>query len=93
MALGEPTYGSSLLRALGIGNVYRDAPYPEVTLTDAAARHADLVVAPSEPYPFAERHRPDLEVVAPVRFVDGRDLVWWGVRTAGALERLAVALA
>ena len=89
MALGEPTYGSSLLRVLGVANVFADSgAYPETTLEDAAARHPDLVVAPSEPYPFQERHRAELAAVAPPVFVDGRDLFWWGTRTHGALERL-----
>lgn len=89
MALGEPTYGSAVLRSLGIENVSAaDGAYPTLELDDAAARRVDLVIAPSEPYPFAERHRAELETVAPVVFVDGRDLLWWGVRTAGALARL-----
>lgn len=90
MALGEPTYGSAVLRALGIANVAAsDGSYPELDVREAALRGVDLVIAPSEPYPFAERHRAELEAVAPVVFVDGRDLLWWGARTSGALERLA----
>jgi ABC-type Fe3+-hydroxamate transport system substrate-binding protein len=93
MALGEPTYGSAVLRALGIANVAApDGAYPEVDPDVARARGADLVIAPSEPYPFAERHRADLERVAPTTFVDGRDLLWWGTRTHGALTRLATVL-
>lgn len=89
MALGHPTYGSSVLHALGIANAAAGrGPYPEMDLDDAAAEAPDLVVAPSEPYPFGERHRAELERVAPVRFVDGRDLLWWGERTRTALERL-----
>jgi ABC-type Fe3+-hydroxamate transport system substrate-binding protein len=95
MALGEPTYGSALLRALGIANVAApDGAYPELDPEAARARHADLVIAPSEPYPFAERHRPALaEAAADVRFIDGRDLLWWGARTRGAFDRLAAVLA
>jgi ABC-type Fe3+-hydroxamate transport system substrate-binding protein len=94
MALGAPTYGTSVLERLGITNIFTegDGAYPETTLEEAAHRRPDLVLAPSEPYPFAERHRPQLEVVAPVVFVDGKDLVWWGSRTAPALRRLAEAL-
>lgn len=94
MALGEPTYGASVLRAIGVVNVVgvADGPYPTLDLPEVARRRPDLVVAPSEPYPFAERHRPELEGVAPVRFVDGRDLLWWGERSRSALSRLAVAL-
>jgi ABC-type Fe3+-hydroxamate transport system substrate-binding protein len=91
MTLRDETYGSSVLRRIGIANVFADHPtrYPEVALDDAAAAGADLVVAPSEPYPFAERHRAELETVAPVVFVDGKDLFWWGVRTRDAIGRLA----
>lgn len=94
MALGTPTYGSSLLRRIGVANVFHDLdmPYPVVTLDDAAARHPDLVAAPDEPFPFGERHRAELMKVAPVWFVDGRDLLWWGARTSLALERLAARL-
>jgi ABC-type Fe3+-hydroxamate transport system substrate-binding protein len=90
MALGEPTYGSAVLRALGVANVAApDGAYPQVDPDEARRRGADLVIAPSEPYPFAERHRLLLEQAAPVVFVDGRDLLWWGARTRPALHRLA----
>ena len=79
----------AVLRALGIANVAApDGAYPELDLETARTRGADIVIAPSEPYPFAERHRAELEQVAPVVFIDGRDLVWWGARTRGALQRL-----
>jgi ABC-type Fe3+-hydroxamate transport system substrate-binding protein len=90
MALGEPTYGSSVLQALGIANVAASAgqSYPELSPSVAAEQGADLVIAPSEPYPFKERHRALLEQAGPVVFVDGQDLLWWGFRTKQALERL-----
>jgi ABC-type Fe3+-hydroxamate transport system substrate-binding protein len=93
MALGAPTYGTSLLSVLGIENVFADAPYPTVTLEEATEQHPEVVLAPSEPYPFTVRQLPELESVAPTVFIDGKDLFWWGARTAGALERLDVALA
>ncbi len=90
MTIGAGTYGSSLLSASGFDNVFASAtdPYPTVALEEAAAREPAIVLAPSEPYEFKEKHRPELERVAPVVFVDGRDLFWWGVRTPGALARL-----
>jgi ABC-type Fe3+-hydroxamate transport system substrate-binding protein len=92
MTINRDTYGSSLLAAAGFANVFADAPdrYPTVTLEDAAARQAAVVLLPSEPYPFAERHRGLVQSVSTdVRLVDGRDVFWWGVRTADALTRLA----
>jgi len=94
MTIGTETYGSSVLAHLGLVNIFAgDERYPEVTLHAAAARRPDLVVAPSEPYPFRERHRSQLASVAPVLFVDGQDLFWWGARTPHAVRRLEALVA
>ena len=89
MTINGDTYGSSLLEHAGITNVFADHPnrYPTLDGLDGIA--ADVVLAPSEPFPFGERHRAELEQVAPVELVDGKDLFWWGVRTPGALERFS----
>ena len=93
MALGTPTYGASILAHLGVANIFdRDGPYPNVELEDARRRRPDVVLAPSEPYPFGPRQLEELQSVAPVMFVDGRDLFWWGSRTRAALPRLEVTL-
>jgi ABC-type Fe3+-hydroxamate transport system substrate-binding protein len=94
MTLAAGTYGSSLLASVGVANVFADATtrYPTVTLDEVRARRPDVVLAPSEPYPFAERHVPLFDEVAPVILVDGQDLFWWGARTAGARVRLAAQL-
>lgn len=90
MTIGPRTYGSTLLAAAGFDNVFDDPAdaYPTMDPDVVKGREPDLVLAPSEPYPFAERHRADLEAVAPVVFVDGQDVFWWGARTPGALARL-----
>ena len=94
MSLAGGTYGSSLLASVGVANVFAGARdrYPTVTLDEVRAREPDVVLAPSEPYPFAERHIPLFDGVAPVVLVDGQDLFWWGVRTPAARSRLATAL-
>lgn len=91
------TYGSSVLEWLGFANPFAGAParYPEVSLESVASAEPDVVVLPSEPYPFGERHLSELRAAVPrarVILVDGRDLFWWGTRTPAALERLANAL-
>jgi ABC-type Fe3+-hydroxamate transport system substrate-binding protein len=95
MTANGDTYGSSVLEAAGVENVFATDPdrYPTIGLDAAAARRPDVVLAPSEPYPFGPRHAAELATVAPdVRFVDGRDLFWWGVRTPAAIERLTAAV-
>ena len=97
MTMNATTYGSSVLDALGVRNVFGpdgvDEPgdaarYPTVTLDEAAARRPDLVLAPSEPYAWKTQHLAELSEVAPVVEVDGQDLFWWGARTQAAIGRL-----
>lgn len=78
----------------------RDTRYPRVTLDEVVAAQPDLVLLPSEPHPFTEK---DAEVFRAlpipaarnggVRFVDGKDLCWYGARSVGGLARLARAIA
>jgi ABC-type Fe3+-hydroxamate transport system substrate-binding protein len=96
MALGSDTYGSSLLASIGADNVVGAGErYPTIDLADLASRRPELIVLPSEPYPFATRHVPEVQRAVPdarVVLVDGRDLFWWGVRTGAARQRLAEVL-
>lgn len=90
MSLAGDTYGSSVLEAIGVSNVFANhaSRYPEVDLDAARRLRPDVVLAPSEPYPFGERHVEELSRVARVLLVDGRDLFWWGTRTPVAIDRL-----
>jgi ABC-type Fe3+-hydroxamate transport system substrate-binding protein len=93
MTLNERTYGSTLLQHLGVGNVFGSAPdqYPIVDLDEVARRRPQLVLLPSEPYPFSSRHIGEVRRACPdvrIRLVDGKDLFWWGSRTPGAVARL-----
>jgi hypothetical protein len=97
MTLAGDTYGSSLLQLLGCFNVFtgRGVRYPVVELADAAGRRPELVLLPTEPYPFKEKHVAEIAAGVPgadVRIVDGQDLFWWGIRTPGAVDRLRDAL-
>ncbi len=90
MTINGDTYGGSLLTALGLDNIFsaHTDRYPTVTNDQIQAANPDAVWATSEPYPFTERQRDELETFAPTTFVDGKDLFWWGVRTPLAMARL-----
>ena len=95
MTINHDTYGATLLRRLGVRLVSDGEPDrdPTLDLDEARARGCQVVLAPTEPYPFAERHRAVLETVAPTLFIDGQDLFWWGTRTPSAVVRLRARLA
>lgn len=95
MSLAGETYGSSVLEALGVANVFADSVdrYPEVDLDRVRDAAPDVILAPSEPYRFRPKHLDELRGVAPTVAVDGQDLFWWGVRTPAAVARLHRAVA
>lgn len=73
----------------------RDTRYPRVTLAEVAERNPAAVLLPDEPHPFSEddaavfRAEPLPSATrANVRFCDGKDVFWYGSRTADALPRL-----
>lgn len=97
MTLAADTYGASLLGLLGLEQavVGGSERYPTVTLANVADLHPAVVLLPSEPYVFGQRHVTELASAVPdadVRLVDGRDLFWWGARTPAAVDRLRRAL-
>lgn len=98
MTLSAATYGSSVMELIGVENVFAMSPvrYPETTLPAVAARRPDVVLLPTEPYSFTDRHVAEVAEALPgaaVVLVDGQDLFWWGIRTPGAVGRLARRLA
>ncbi len=90
MTINNDTYGGSLLQATGFTNIFSAHidRYPSTEVDEILAGQPQRVLAPSEPYPFTERQRGELETFAPTHFVNGKDLFWWGARTPGAFERL-----
>ncbi len=95
MTVSATTYGAAVLRHIGLDPLFADHPsrYPEVTLEEVAEARPDLILLPTEPYPFKVRHGRELASIAPSAVVDGQDLFWWGTRTPRAVARLADVLA
>ncbi len=97
MSISVATYGGSVLRRLGVELVTADADvaYPAVELDEVAARAPTVVLVPSEPYDFSASNLDELAAALPsaeILRIDGQDLFWWGIRTPGAVARLATAL-
>jgi len=102
MVAGPDTYMSDLLRLCGGENVCGVGParYYPVDLAEVMARGPEVVLLPSEPYPFAEKHRAEVLAFADapavragrVHLVDGQLLTWYGPRIATALATFAALL-
>lgn len=89
MGLGSETYGHDLLERCGAANVLSGRPrYPQLAIDEVRSLAPDLVLLPDEPYPFGEGDRELFAQLAPVRFVDGRSLWWYGPRMPDAIQAL-----
>ncbi|WP_298816519.1 helical backbone metal receptor [Chloroflexus sp.] len=90
MAIGQATYAGDLLRLSGGINVAERLPgrYPRATLAEFLALEPELILLPSEPYPFSERDLPVFAAVdqrCRIEFCDGMALTWPGPRSSAAL--------
>lgn len=90
MAVGGDTFINSLLEINGWENLLRDknGRYPEINLKDLEILKPDLVLLSSEPFPFKERHKEEIEeqLEANVRLVDGEFFSWYGSRLLPAFD-------
>lgn len=85
MVAGEDTYISDMLDRAGFTNAFAHRPerYAEITPAELAAADPDVVLLSSEPYPFAEKHLLEFNMICPgtpVRLVDGELFSWYGSR-------------
>lgn len=81
MAAGRETYIDDLLARGGGVNVVAARDYPAVELADV---DPDVVLLPDEPYPFADKHVPEIRAQLPradVELISGDDACWHGVRS------------
>ncbi|MCZ7682283.1 MAG: helical backbone metal receptor [Sandaracinaceae bacterium] len=73
----------------------RDTRYPRVGEDEIRARAPELALLPDEPYAFGPEDASEVAswgVARRVELVSGKDLFWYGVRTADALERIAASV-
>lgn len=84
MVAAGNTFIDAMLGAAGFRNAFADKTrYPEITADDLRVVKPDLIFLSSEPYPFADKHRAELEAVCPsgrAMVVDGEVFSWYGSR-------------
>lgn len=100
MAASGDTYIGDLLRVSGAINVCEDSGrgrYPRLSLTQLVELDPEVILLPSEPYRFRERHAEELLAQqgmsagrnGHVYLCDGQNLTWWGVRTGAAIQEVS----
>lgn len=83
MAAGRQTFIDEMLALAGFNNCIQQTRYPELDSNEIEALNPDIVLLSSEPYPFAEKHREEIQNILPdakIMLVDGEMFSWYGSR-------------
>jgi len=81
MSVGKDTFISYIINMLGFENVIKDIRYPIIDLE--TYKNVDYVFLSSEPYPFSEKDKTELQSIfqkSKILFVDGSYFSWYGSR-------------
>lgn len=83
MLAGTDTFIHDIMARLGFENVVQTTRYPTFTDPELQAAQPEILLLPSEPFPFAEKHLPALQARFPntqMLLVDGEMFSWYGRR-------------
>ncbi len=84
MSIGADTFIHDMLQRGGFENVCAAyTRYPVLTPEMVVTLQPELILLSSEPYPFQEKHLPELQALCPqatVLLVDGQFFSWYGAR-------------
>jgi ABC-type Fe3+-hydroxamate transport system substrate-binding protein len=82
IAVGSNTFIHDMLQKIGLDNCLQRIPrYPTVTADQLNSLRPDFIFLSSEPYPFDERHRSEIQSINPrskILLVDGQMFSWYG---------------
>lgn len=92
MSAGGDTFIDDMLNCCGWENVLAERRrYPSISDTEIRALEPELVLLSSEPYPFKDKHRAEIEALLPnakVQLADGEAFSWYGTRMHHSFDYL-----
>lgn len=90
MSIGRDTFIHSMLELAGFENLLRqETRYPEISLADLIRSNPEVLLLPSEPFPFKQVHGEMLHESLPgskILLVDGEMFSWYGSRMKYAAD-------
>ncbi|TNE69635.1 hypothetical protein EP331_13960 [bacterium] len=82
MSVGNDTYINDVMKTFGLVNRCGDLTrYPELNAEKIQELNPELVLLSSEPFPFGEKHRLDVQMLLPnakIELVNGEWFSWYG---------------
>lgn len=93
MMAGGGTFINDMLRRCGMENIFgQEMRYPVATVEELRSRQCQLLILSSEPFPFGEEHKKELQAGLPATRIitaDGTFFSWYGSRLLRAANYFA----
>lgn len=90
MCAGGDTFISEMMHFAGFENILKNRNrYPEIQEAELIKLNPDYILLSSEPFPFQEKHKAEIEMICPkskVILVDGEMFSWYGSRLLKSAE-------
>lgn len=84
MVAGSDTFINDMMNYCGLENVFADQNrYPQITLDEVKEKNTELILLSSEPFPFKEKHKEQIQKQiggVKIELVDGEMFSWYGSR-------------
>jgi ABC-type Fe3+-hydroxamate transport system substrate-binding protein len=94
MVAGNDTFINDMMHYCGFQNVFSDkSRYPIITLQEIAESNCEIMILSSEPYPFKEIHKQEMQKIFPelkIILADGEMFSWYGsrlIKSAGYFQK------
>lgn len=95
MVAGNGTFINDMMHYCGFKNVFSDKiRYPTITLNEMAESNCEIMILSSEPYPFKEIHKEEMQKIFPevkILLADGEMFSWYGsrlIKSAGYFQKI-----
>ena len=90
MVAGGDTFINDMMGYCGLKNVFADRKrYPAIALDEIKEKNTELILLSSEPYPFKETHKKEIQKYLPeiqVKLTDGEMFSWYGSRLLKSVD-------
>lgn len=89
IAVGTDTFINTMLAEAGFENTINQSRYPEITLLEIKQINPDWVFLSSEPFPFKDEHKLEMDKLLEANksvLVDGEMFSWYGSRLVKAYD-------
>ncbi len=90
MVAGDDTFINDMMQYAGLENIFAEEKrYPQICLEEIKKKKCELILLSSEPYPFKQKHKEEIQIQLPgirVELVDGEMFSWYGSRLLKSID-------